>query len=172
LPVPGFSNWYYYWAGTAVPGYDHTSGLYSYGGSISRWSAEYNDDVDNPHFIIFDRAAGEDDWDDAGLHVHVKGIEMLAVNLKHEKTHWIVALNWKYGGDWYLKSDFDLDGIPDEEEIKNAYKGLNWQIASSFTPAFWMGDDQQFWCEWKAQSAVRDASKDWSNPGKQSKNTY
>jgi hypothetical protein len=153
--------------------------MYSYGGSVARWGAEYNGDVDNPHFTFYDGAAGAYQFESAGLSVDTKGIDTMAVNLKHEKTHWSIDINWRpptadwpTSGTWVGMDDNDEDQIPDVIEVAHAYLGLNPSTPSSFNPSFWLGDDEDFWCEWKARNTVGDASKDWANPGKQSQNTY
>ncbi|MBM3200752.1 hypothetical protein FJZ53_07475 [Candidatus Woesearchaeota archaeon] len=151
--------------------------MYSYGGPNARTYAEYNGDVDNPHFTFYDGASGASQYESAGLTIDKKGIDNMALTVKHEKTHhWGVAIKWKQpDGEWANMEDTDLperDWIPDQVEEAHAYLGLNPGTPSSFTPPFWLGNDQEFWCEWKARNAVGDASQDWANPGKQSKNTY
>jgi hypothetical protein len=165
-------NWFYYWAGTAVPGYDLTSGLYIYGGAWFHTPAKYNGDPADPHFTIYDNAADVDQYNSAGLTVDRKGIDTFAATLVHEKTHWGIDLLWQRGGDWNGKDDSDHDKIPDEVEIANAHLGLDRMEPSSFDPPFILGDDQDFWCEVQALGVVGDASKDWANPGKQSKNRF
>ncbi len=173
-PGPGSGitpNWYYYWAGTAVPGYV-VSGNFRYGGASPDFGGYVVGSYLNPVFIIYDNAALEEDWDSAGLSANLKGIDVLARTLVHERKHWAVERDNAPGGDWArLVNSGDGDQIPDSVEIAH---GLNPREISSFSPAFELGDDQDYWCELHAQEegGVRDASKDWANPGKQSAVRY
>jgi hypothetical protein len=168
-------NWYYYWAGTAVPGYDHTSLIFFYGGYRFNYSGEYQGPSDHPTITLYDDAAlDEVVYASGGLSINKQGIDACARAVMHERTHWWIDDARQPGGSWdpAIMADDDGDNIPDKVEQANASLGLNWLKKSSFTPSFLYGNDEEFWCEWTARNIVGDASKDWANPGKQSKNTY
>ncbi len=167
-------NWYFYWAGTAVPGYDITSGLYSYAVGTATDYAEYNGNPGAPHYTIRGPAsAGQETYNTpaAGLAVDRKGIDTLAATLVHEKTHRIVDQNALAGGIWNGKTDTDGDELPDEVEDAMAAQGFDKTKKTTFSP-FPYGDDEEVYCEIQAFSARGDATKDWANPGKQSKSKF
>lgn len=60
--------------------------------------------------------------------------------------------------------------IPDDWEDSHA--GFNKHNASSFSPEFVYGDDEEVWCEMNAINERGHYDKDWSNPGKQSHEIY
>ena len=165
-------NWYFYWAGTAVSGYDLTSGTYSYAAGGAGDYAQYNGDPAAPHYTIHGPAsAGHESYSSAGLTVDRKGIDTLACTLVHEKTHRQVDQNWLPGGIWHGKMDTDHDELPDDWEDANAALGFDKTKATSF-PTFPYGDDEEVYCERAAYGTTGDASQDWANPGKQSKTTF
>jgi len=165
-------NWYFYWAGTAVSGYDLTSGTYSYATGGAGDYAQYNGDPAAPHYTIHGPAsAGHEQYTSAGLTVDRKGIDTLACTLVHEKTHRQVDQNWLTGGIWHGKLDTDLDELPDDWEDANVALGFDKTKATSF-PTFPYGDDEEVYCERAAYSTTGDASQDWANPGKQSKTKF
>ncbi|GAA5129108.1 hypothetical protein GCM10023212_36650 [Luteolibacter yonseiensis] len=165
-------NWYFYWAGTAVPGYDLTSGTYSYAPGGADQYAEYNSNPSAPHYTIHGPAsAGHEVYNAAGLSVDRKGIDTLAATLVHEKTHRQVDLNNLSGGTWHGMLDSDLDELPDQWETSNSSLGFDKNNDTSF-PGFPYGDDEEVYCERAAYGTTGDASKDWANPGKQTKNKF
>jgi hypothetical protein len=165
-------NWYFYWAGTAVSGYDLTSGTYSFAVGGAGDYAQYNGDPVTPHYTIHGPAsAGHELYTAAGLTVDRKGIDTLACTLVHEKTHRQVDQNWLAGGIWHGKLDTDLDELPDDWEDANSALGFDKTKATSF-PTFPYGDDEEVYCERAAYGTTGDAAQDWANPGKQSKNKF
>lgn len=165
-------NWYFYWAGTAVAGYDLNSGTYSYAAGAAGDYAQYNGNPANPHYTIHGPAsAGHEKYSSAGLNVDRKGIDTLACTLVHEKTHRQVDQNWLPGGIWHGKADSDGDELPDDWEDANAAIGYDKNNRFSFA-GFPYGDDEEVYCEYAALGTTGDATKDWSNPGKQSKNKF
>ena len=169
-------NWYYYWAGTAVSGYDLTSGIYSYTNGGAGDYAQYNSLPNNPHYTIHGPAsAGHEQYSSAGLSVDRKGIDTLAATLVHEKQHRQTDLDWLPGGAWYGKADSESpkpDELPDDWEDAHIAQGFDKTRASSFTPAFIYGDDEEVWREMNALGTTGDSSQDWANPGKQSKAAF
>lgn len=166
------ANWYYYWAGTAVTGYDLTSGTYSYATGAAGDYAQYNGNPAIPHYTIHGPAsAGHEQYTSAGLAVNRKGIDTLACTLVHEKTHRQVDQNWLAGGVWHGKADSDGDELPDDWEDANVAIGYDKNNRFSFA-GFPYGDDEEVYCEYSAYGTTGDATKDWANPGKQSKNTF
>ena len=166
-------NWHYYWAGAAVPGYDLTSGTYSYADGGAGDYAQYNGNPNNPHYTIHGPAsAGHEQYNSAGLNVDRKGIDTCAATLVHEKQHRQTDLDWLPGGAWFGKTDSDGDELPDDWEDAHTAQGFDKTKASSFTPAFIYGDDEEVWCEMNALGSTGDGSKDWANPGKQSKTVF
>ena len=166
-------NWYYYWAGAAVPGYDLTSGTYSYADGSADDYAQYNGNPNNPHYTIHGPAsAGHEQYNSAGLTVDRKGIDTCAATLVHEKQHRQTDLDWLPGGAWFAKTDGDGDELPDDWEDAHTAQGFDKTKASSFTPAFIYGDDEEVWCEMNALGRTGDGSKDWAKPGKQSKTVF
>jgi len=165
-------NWYFYWAGTAVTGYDLTSGTYSYAAGAAGDYAQYNGNPANPHYTIHGPAsAGHEQYTSAGLNVNRKGIDTLACTLVHEKTHRQVDQNWLAGGIWHGKADSDGDELPDDWEDANVAIGYDKNNRFSFA-GFPYGDDEEVYCEYAANGTTGDASKDWANPGKQSKTQF
>lgn len=165
-------NWFYYWAGTAVSGYDLSSGTYSYASGGAGDYAQYNGNPSSPHYTIHGPAsAGHEQYNSAGLNVDRKGIDTLASTLVHEKTHRQVDQNWLSGGIWHGKLDSDGDELPDDWEDANASLGYDKNNRFSFT-GFPYGDDEEVYCERAAFGTTGDSSKDWANPGKQSKTTF
>ena len=165
-------NWYFYWAGTAVPGYDIVSGTYPYAGGGAGDYAQYNGNPANPIYTIHGPAsAGHESYNSAGLNVDRKGIDTLAATLVHEKTHRQVDENWLAGGIWFGKMDTDGDELPDDYEDANVGLGFNKNNANSF-PGFPYGDDEEVYCERAAFGTTGNANLDWANPGKQSKNPF
>lgn len=165
-------NWYHYWAGTAVAGYDLTSGTYSYASGGAGDYALYNGNPANPQYTIHGPAsAGHEQYNSAGLNVDRKGIDTLACTLVHEKTHRQVDQNWLPGGIWHGKPDSDSDELPDDWEDANAALGYDKNNRWSFT-GFPYGDDEEVYCERAAFGTTGDSTKDWANPGKQSKTKF
>jgi hypothetical protein len=169
-------NWFYYWAGTAVPGYDLVN--YNYGGYKPFQSGEYNDDVSNPKYTLFDNAAGAAQYNSPGLSIDIKGVDTCAAVVQHEKTHYYIAVMWRPpNGPWKNEPDSDLpdaDGIPDTvENTLAATYGLDPTKTRSLPNFPIDGTDAEVYCEISAsKSAVSVHSKDWANPGKQSKNQF
>ena len=167
----GSPNWYHYWAGEAVPGYELSSGRYSFAcGNLNDY-AVYNGDPRNPHYTIHGPAsAGAEKYSSAGLVVDRRGIDTCAATIRHEKQHRQTDLDWLPGGTWYMKLDTDGDELPDDWEDSHA--GFNKHNAYSFSPPFVYGDDEEVWCEMNALNERGCYDKDWANPGKQSHNPY
>ena len=167
----GSPNWYHYWAGEAVPGYELSSGRYSFAcGNLNDY-AVYNGDPINPHYTIHGPAsAGAEQYSSAGLVVDRRGIDTCAATIRHEKQHRQTDLDWLPGGAWYMKLDTDGDELPDDWEDSHA--GFNKHNAYSFSPPFVYGDDEEVWCEMNALNERGCYDKDWANPGKQSHNPY
>jgi hypothetical protein len=165
-------NWYFYWAGTAVPGYDIASGTYSYASGGANDYALYNGNPAAPHYTIRGPAsAGHEQYNAAGLNVNRKGIDTLAATLVHEKEHRTVDQNWLAGGIWNGKADSDGDELPDDYEDAHAADGFDKNNRFSF-PTFPYGDDEEVYVEKAAYGATGVSDKDWANPGKQSKTQF
>lgn len=165
-------NWFYYWAGTAVPGYDLTSGTYVYANGGASDYAQYNGNSANPTYSIHGPAsAGHEMYTSAGLAIDRKGIDTLAATLVHEKTHRQVDLNNLPGGIWHGKADQDLDELPDEIEDAMAAQGFDKTMKVTWS-TFPYGDDEEVYCEIQAKTTTGVAAKDWANPGKNSKTKF
>ena len=166
-------NWYFYWAGTAVPGYDITSGTYVYAvGANANDYAQYNGNSANPTYKIHGPAsAGHEKYNQAGLNIDRKGIDTLAATLVHEKVHRQVDINNKAGGIWRGKVDQDMDELPDEIEDAMMAQGFD-KTKRTTWPMFPYGDDEEVYCEIQAKNTKGVAAKDWANPGKQSKTVF
>ena len=79
--------------------------------------------------------------------------------------------NWLPGGIWHGKADSDGDELPDDWEDANAAIGYDKNNRFSFA-GFPYGDDEEVYCEYAAFGTTGDSTKDWANPGKQSKDKF
>lgn len=165
------SNWFFYWAETAVREYDVKSGTYTYSNNIEGY-AQYNSNVSNPKYTIAELAAGHECYTSAGLSVDRKGIDTCSATLRHEKQHLQTDLNWLPGGEWFGKIDSDGDELPDDWEDEHKSEGFKKELNESFSPDFVYGDDEEVWCEINALKVKGFPKEDWANPGKQSKNVF
>lgn len=162
-------NWFYYWAGTAVPGYDTTSGHYSYANGSAFQYANYNGDPITPHYTIYGPASvGHNKYIFSILDVDRKGIDTLAMTIAHEKAHRQVDLNWLPGGVWHGMLDSDGDELPDDWESEYFFIGFDKNNKFSFPDFPLEGDDEEFFAEIQAFGAKGNPTEDWACPGKQS----
>jgi hypothetical protein len=100
------------------------------------------------------------------------GIDLTAITLSHEGKHKTNDENWHAFGPWFLKTDTDHDGIPDDYEAsttKTDPKDADTcNLAGVFSaPDYANYGDDELTARLAEQGVSGVASKDWANPGKQ-----